>query len=322
MSHYRCAEGRLATGEREFRLVDEAAGVDITVIPDQGAVWSAFGARDESGNRMELFHPAEHFTYPGGSPVLFPVTGRSACDGELGFYRHRGTRYPMPIHGFARDLPWDVEDVAADEAGARITCSLQDTEETRRVYPYAFRIALTYRIREGAVSVEAAVENPGEEPLPFHLGYHPYFRVPIRPDGDRTRCLMRVPSFATWELANLCATGRQAPIDPREAFEPERALGEETMDRVFAALRPDEQGRVCCWARDPEAGYAIEVEFDAREFPVFVVYTSPEAPYACLEPWTGLPGGLGDDTPSGQQAQRVPPGGRVENTVCVRVRRA
>lgn len=320
MPGYRCDEGRLPTGERSFLLEDTKAGLDATVIPEQGAVWAAFGARDRSGERVELFHPAEHFTYPGGSPVLFPVTGRSACDGELGAYRHRGKVYEMPIHGFARDLPWETEEVAADDAGARITCSLRDTEETRRLYPYAFRIALTYRVREGVVSVEAAVENPGEEPLPFHLGYHPYFRVPVRPDGDRASCRMRVPSLATWELANLCATGRQVPMEARAAFEPERALGDETMDRVFAGLRADEGSLVRCWARDPEAGLAIEVEFELKEFPVFVVYTSPEAPYACLEPWTGLPGGLGDDTASGQGAQRVPPGGRVENSVRVRVR--
>jgi len=63
------------------------------------------------------------------------------------------------------------------------------------------------------------------------------------------------------------------------------------------------------------------VAFDAGEFPVFVVYTSPEAPYACLEPWTGLPGGLGDDTPSGRSARRVPPGETLRNKVAVRVLR-
>ncbi|NLC56726.1 MAG: hypothetical protein GX774_07825 [Armatimonadetes bacterium] len=317
---YRCREMRLPTGEVALSLEDARAGLDALVVPARGAVLESFGVRDGAHGRRELLFPAEHFEQGGGAPVLFPVTGRSLCDGELGSYRHRGTVRPMPLHGFAHSLPWEVVAADADSRSAFVTCALAASEATWAIYPYAFRLALTYRLRDGLLLLEAVVENPGPDPLPFHLGYHPYFRMPVHPEGDRRRCRMRVPSAATWELANLCATGRRLPMAPGTAYDPERALGEETMDRVFADLRPEpDTGRVVCWARDPDAEITVAVEYDPETFPVFVVYTSPAGPYVCLEPWTGLPGGLGDDTPAGQGARRVPPGGRFTSEVAVRV---
>lgn len=319
MARYECEEIRLPGGEQAFRIVDHGAGVDATAVPERGALWSSLGIRQSSGARVELLHAANDFTTGGCSPVLFPVTGRSWCDGELGAYRHGGVVRPMPIHGFAQAMPWQVAAAGGDGESAFVTCVLTDTEQTRALYPYPFRVSLTYRLRDGEFLIEATVENPGNLPLPFHLGYHPYFRTPVLPDGDRRRCVLAVPSTECWELNNLCATGTRRPLSAAEAFDPARPLGEDTLDRVFADLRPDPTtGLIHAWVRDPDAGCTVEVRYDAALYPVFVVYTAPEAPYVCLEPWTGLPGGLGDDTPAGQGARRVPPGGRYQATVAVK----
>lgn len=319
-ARYACGEVRLPTGETGFRLEDRCAGVDALVVPARGCVLESFGVRAQGRPRLELLHPAEHFACGGGSPVLFPATGRSLCDGSLGSYRYRGQVYPMPIHGVAHSLPWSVSEWGADEESAWLTSILTDTPGTRRCYPHAFRLQLTYRVCSGALRQEARIENPGPEPLPFHLGYHPYFRVPLSPEGDRRRCLLRVPAASIWELQNLCATGRRVPIPSGEAFDPERALGDQAMDAVFADLRPEPgTAEARCWVRDPDAGVTLSVEFSPKVFPVFVVYTSPPGAYVCLEPWTGLPGGLGDDIPAGRTAQRVPPGGRCDSVVTFRV---
>ncbi|MBI3948677.1 MAG: hypothetical protein HY321_22385 [Armatimonadetes bacterium] len=316
MPRYRCREERLPTGERVVRLEDTAAGVDAAVIPERGADWSAFGMHDASGRRIELLHPAVDFDGPGSSPVLFPIVGRSWCDGQLGAYRHRGRVRPMPIHGFARSTAWEVAARGTDGASARVTCRLADSESTRALYPYPFRLTLTYRVRAGALAIEAAVENPGDEPLPFHLGYHPYFRAPVLPGGDRRRCLLGVPSRAAWELENGGTTGGQVPLPDDLAYDPPRPLADAGLDRVFASLRPDPAtGLAACRLLDPDCGCGAEVRFDVADFPVFVVYSPSHQPFACLEPWTGLPGGLGDDVLAGRQARRVAPGGRFTATV-------
>ena len=313
---YRCREMRLPTGEVALSLEDARAGLDALVVPARGAVLESFGVRDGAHGRRELLFPAEHFEQGGGAPVLFPVTGRSLCDGELGSYRHRGTVRPMPLHGFAHSLPWEVVAADADSRSAFVTCALAASEATWAIYPYAFRLALTYRLRDGLLLLEAVVENPGPDPLPFHLGYHPYFRMPVHPEGDRRRCRMRVPSAATWELANLCATGRRLPMAPGTAYDPERALGEETMDRVFADL-PSQTPAAS------SAGRAIQTrdhrgrECD-RDVPVFVVYTSPAGLTSVWSRGPACPAAWVTTRPLARVLARCP-GGRFTSEVAVRV---
>ena len=173
----------------------------------------------------------------------------------------------------------------------------------RAIYPYAFRLALTYRLRDGLLLLEAVVENPGPDPLPFHLATTLYFRMPVHPEGDRRRCRMRVPSAATRELANLCATGRRLPMAPGTAYDPSAPRRGDDGPRSPTCPEPD-TGRVVCWARSRRGDHRGR-EHDPETFPVFVVYTRGR-PLRLSGAVDRLPGGLGDDTPAGQGARRVP----------------
>lgn len=330
MASYTCADVTLAGGETAVRLEDGSAGLDATVIPARGAIWSAFGALDAAGRRVELLTGGDDLDAPGRSPVLFPAVGRSWCDGQLGAYRHGGVVRPMDIHGFAKDLPWAVAAAGADAESAYVTCALSDTEATRRIYPYPFQLSLTYRLHGGALRIEAAVENPGAEAMPFHLGYHPYFRMPVLPGGDRRRCLLDLPAASAWALENLIATGERVPLAAGESYLPARPLGDVSLDRAFADLQADPtSGLAATGVRDPDSGWGVRLEHDPAAFPVFVVYApaggapanTADEPFVCLEPWAGLPGGLGDDTPAGRAARRLAPGAVFEAVVSVRVER-
>ncbi|MDH7569431.1 MAG: hypothetical protein QHJ73_07590 [Armatimonadota bacterium] len=309
MERYQCEETALRGGGTGIRLRDVEAGLDALVLPELGADWAAFGVTDATGKRVELMHPASDFPRAGASPVLFPAVGRTRGGGLVGEYRRAGAVYPMPIHGFAKDLPWRVTGSGADATGAFISCELRDSAHTRPFYPCAFRLALTYRLREGVLRLEACVENVGPEELFFHLGYHPYFRAPVLPGGSRDRCVLGVPSREAWELSDLCATGRRVPLTSAGAYWPPRPLGGVGLDQVFANL---ERNTPCalteCWLRDPGCGWGVALRFDPDSFPVFVVYAPLGKEYVCLEPWTGLPGGLGEDTPAGGSARKVAPG--------------
>ena len=66
----------------------------------------------------------------GRAPNLFPYVGRlteDSCAVE-------GTIYPMGRHGFARRAQFE----AVEQAEDRVTLRTQDTEETRKSYPWAF----------------------------------------------------------------------------------------------------------------------------------------------------------------------------------------
>src|SRR6185312_8670100 len=73
----------------------------------------------------------------GGNPLLFPFLARHRVDGRLGEWRDaQGVVRSLPMHGFARDLPFSHE-VDADGCGVRM--ALVDTPATRAHYPFAFR---------------------------------------------------------------------------------------------------------------------------------------------------------------------------------------
>ena len=67
--------------------------------------------------------------------------------------------------------------------GARDGClpplALQDDAESRAAFPFAFRLTLAYRVKDGALHAEYELANPGPEVLPASLGAHPAFRWPL-----------------------------------------------------------------------------------------------------------------------------------------------
>ena len=71
------------------------------------------------------------------SPVLFPFVGGV----KNKVYRHEGKEYPMNQHGFARDMDFTLISRSTDEAWL----ALEDTDETRKVYPFHFHLEIGYR---------------------------------------------------------------------------------------------------------------------------------------------------------------------------------
>lgn len=98
----------------------------------------------------------------GGMPVIFPQ------------FNVRG---PLPRHGFARNLTWQLArcEVGTDDA----LCVLQLTDEptTRALWPHAFALELTACVRGDRLDVELAVTNTGDETFEFMAALHTYLRV-------------------------------------------------------------------------------------------------------------------------------------------------
>ena len=111
--------------------------------------------------------------WPRHAPLLFPIVGRLAND-EL---RHRGRSYRMTQHGFARDsrFAW------VERGESRCVLMLEDSETTRALYPFAFRLTATYTLDESGLDLSLVIANTGKEILPASLGGHPAFNWPLQP---------------------------------------------------------------------------------------------------------------------------------------------
>jgi galactose mutarotase-like enzyme len=257
------------------------SGDQLRVVPERGGLvvgWRCSG-------QERLYFDAERFADPaksvrGGIPVLFPVCG-NLPDGVLMLPQGR---FPMPQHGFARDLPWDL---AALEGGDGIRLTLSDSPATHSAYPFRFQLSLDYRLEPDALAIQAVVEHrkAAEEPgpMPFALGLHPYLQVESLAqagvDGLPERCWdhLTASEVATAEqLARL-----EQGVDLRVAW-------------------PDGAGsapRVCTGPGD-----AVELQMEPP-FAHAVLWSDPPRPMLCLEPWSAPRGELGLQLQPGERCE-------------------
>ena len=98
----------------------------------------------------------------GGVPVCFPQ------------FSDRG---PLPKHGFARTLAWELVSQEQGKDDALAVLRLQDSEETRKTWPHAFELELSLRVSGRSLDIELACENRGDEAFSFTAALHSYFRV-------------------------------------------------------------------------------------------------------------------------------------------------
>ena len=98
----------------------------------------------------------------GGIPICFPQFG------GLG---------DLPKHGFARTREWSVAAQRCGDDYALATLELVDDENTRALWPHAFRAEISVMLEVDRIDVEFCVENTGPAPFEFTGALHSYLRV-------------------------------------------------------------------------------------------------------------------------------------------------
>ena len=122
--------------------------------------------RPAGGGEQLYLSPRSEYTagkaIRGGVPVCFPQ------------FAERG---PLPKHGFARTLAWELVSQEQGKDDALAVMRLRDSDETRRLWPHAFELELSVRVGGRSLDVELACENLGDAPLQFTAALHTYLRV-------------------------------------------------------------------------------------------------------------------------------------------------
>jgi galactose mutarotase-like enzyme len=215
--------------------------------------------------------------WPRHAPVLFPAICRHPGDSITVEGRH----YPLGHHGFARDLDFTVTDQHRDRA----TLTLESSEQTRRHYPYDFRLEITYQLEDNGVVTTFDVHNFSDRTLPFGLGSHPAFNWPLDAGGateDHTVIFdSEEPAPARRTQDNLLLADRftnTGIVDRQLELTPERfAHGAIILDTMrSSALR----------YRSP-SGRAVHLSWE--KFRELALWSPHDGDFLCIEPWRGLP---------------------------------
>lgn len=234
------------------------------------------------------------------SPLLFPYIARLYGGG----YTYLGQRYSMGIHGFAAQCEFVAEDISRQS----VTLVLRENDGTLEQYPFRFRLSVTYSLCGFALQVSYRVENLDGKAMPFAIGGHPGFNVPLS-DGTE------------FEDYYLCFDEPCAA--KRVGFSDELFLSGE--DRLY----PLEDGRIIKLSHSLFDDDAIILKDTAKSltlactktkkrltisfpgFDYFGIWHMPhtDAPYVCLEPWTSLPSRQGVVEELSQKSDMIMLGG-------------
>lgn len=253
-------------------LIAISSGTLTARINPLGAeLWSL---TDAAG--AELMTDADPAFWGGHAPLLFPIVGSLAGD-RLAV---DGAEYPLPRHGFARRSAFEV--VVAEDDFALF--GLTDSAATRAVYPFAFKLAVAFRLAGATLHMVATVSNPGPGTLPFSFGYHPAFAWPL-PGGaskaahklvfaaDEPQDVRRVAR----DTGLLLPEGEPTPVQGREL-----AL-DESLFVADALIWTGLNSRAVSYGAD--GGTWLDLTFP--DTPDLGVWQVPGARYICIEPWAG-----------------------------------
>ncbi len=260
-----------AIGGIALRAGDTSAVID----PAGGANCLAFrsGARDLI-EPAPVLDAARANPTRWGCPLLFPFPGRIAG----GRYGVAGRAYRLPLtapagrvhlHGFAPRRGWRVRDRGADSCACALDHELLAPEEAR-AYPWPFALIVRWSVRPGLLRADVTVANPGNDPLPFGFGLHPYLAV-------AEDAIVRVPATQAWPHREGIPTGPPAPAAgpwPWAALEPGASL-------LLTGLP---QAAIEATAGD------IALRFPGDRLGEVVLYRPAGRAAVCIEPWTSVSG--------------------------------
>jgi galactose mutarotase-like enzyme len=228
--------------------------------------------------------------WTGRAPVLFPIVGR-AVDDTIAVGDHSAA---MPQHGFARRSTFTLE----EHSPTMCRHLLCDTEESRKVYPFAFALRLTHRLDGATLHVSAEVTNEGTQPMPFGFGFHPAFCWPL-PHTNQ------VPHHVT--LAGGGSPDKRAIEDGLLRQEPLAGPfvdGDlELRSELFndgALVFPNGADAV---RYGPRSGPALDFHFD--NLPDLALWQPVGAPFLCIEPWHGTASYIGDGPQIAQRPNAI-----------------
>ncbi len=215
--------------------------------------------------------------WPRHAPLLFPVVG--GLKGNT--LRHRGQAFAMPKHGFARDLAFTW----IERTASTCTLELRDDATTRAIYPFPFRLTVTYALTASDLRMDVALHNPADAPLPASFGLHPAFRWPLAPGFPKTAHRLVFETNEPAPLRRLDADGLLKPQTlPTPIHDRVMPLREDLFtEDALLFLEPCSRGL----RFEAEGGPGVALGWEG--FPHLGVWTKPVPgpAFLCIEPWEG-----------------------------------
>jgi galactose mutarotase-like enzyme len=153
-------------------------GNEISCCPERGGIIISIKIKGKEILHQDIKAVQEAGTNPNaGIPPLFPNSGPIPDEQKL----DNPELANLKQHGFAREEKWLYEKTAEG-----INMTLKANSETRKVYPYNFKLSLIGKFEpDSSFTIVQQIENLEEsKDMPVASGLHPYLEVLSGLKGD------------------------------------------------------------------------------------------------------------------------------------------
>lgn len=244
------------------------------VINSKGAELQSIVRKD---NELEYLWSGDPAFWGKKSPVLFPIVGGL----KNNTYTFRDIPYQLGRHGFARDMEFEV----TEHTDAHIVFHLEDSDATRKNYPFAFSFNIRYSLHDATLTVAYEVQNTGDDTMYFSVGAHPAFKVPLVTGTayeDYFLHFSDIEKAAIWPLTTTGEISRkpQPYLDNVEELQLAKTLFYKDA-LVFKDLASTSISIRC-----DDSPHGLTVHFPG--FPYMGIWSAKDADFVCIEPWCGI----------------------------------
>lgn len=212
--------------------------------------------------------------WPRHSPILFPIV----CSVNNETFLVDGKDYHLPRHGFARDTLFTV----INQSDEKVTLALHESEDTLKVYPFCFNLAITYRLEGNRLHVIWHVENTDNREIHFQIGGHPAFNMP----GGKLEGVIKLDNEEPMDVLKSYPDGSHDMMEiPLEADMGILEICDNFFRNDSVKIHKCQTHRAMLMDTDGEP--AVTVDYKTPVCAFWRPY-GKQAPFVCIEPWYGI----------------------------------
>jgi len=210
------------------------------------------------------------------APLLFPIVGKLR---DLKTFINN-KEYSMSQHGFLRDQEFELY----KQTDKELILTNKFNEETLKKYPFEYQVYVKYTLEGKTVHTEFIVENLDYQVIPFNYGGHPGFKVPLYEEETFNDYTVKFEKTENFDAPSVKAENGTLDFHNTVSY---KKIKEISLDYKYfetdAIVIPNVKSQSVKLVNKENKG----IKFDFIGFPSLAIWTKPNAPFVCLEPWIG-----------------------------------
>ncbi|MCK5443779.1 MAG: aldose 1-epimerase [Maribacter sp.] len=254
-----------------FSIIPEYGGcLNSFVVNGRSILWSASTKNEIESQTINYFAGAQLFPYPNR------VKNARYSFNEKEFLLPQND-YPRnnALHGLVYNQPFTVDGTDIEKGEISIS---YDYQKQHPGYPFEVLLKNKFQLDENSLNIFTTITNMSSEDIPIGHGWHPYFNIPHRTDGDSLQ-ISGNEHFPIDE--HLIPYGNTEVL---KSFSKHSAIGIKELNHCFKLKENKVQKTELVSSKD-----GVKVTMITEGYPYLQVYTPSHRNCIALEPQTCIP---------------------------------